>query len=96
MIIRLFRKGYDLYSGAKSREDIQRKHTIYILEQIVFKYIPYFRNKKVRLIFDGVLKRTRFIFWNHGQNERRTTKRYDLYSGAKIPKSYDYSTRYVY
>ena len=52
-------------------------------------------NKKVRLLSAGVLKRVRFIFWSQN-SERRTTKRYDLYFGAKIPESYDYSTRYDY
>ena len=52
-------------------------------------------NKMVRLIFNGVLKRVRFIFRSQN-SERPTTKRYDLYFGAKILKSYDYSTRYDY
>ena len=37
----------------------------------------------------------RFVF-RRQNSERSTTKRYDLYFGAKIPKSYDYSTRYDY
>ena len=51
--------------------------------------------KKVRLIFGGVLERGRFTFRSQN-SERPTTKRYDLYFGAKIPKGYDYSTRYDY
>ena len=64
----------------------REKHSVTALQDL---------QQKVRLVFAGVIKMVLFIF--RGQNsERPPTKRYDLYFGAKFPKSYDYSTRYDY